>query len=127
MSLPRLAPACLALIFALSPMTSPAAPRDAEWKQIEEHFDNARPQSAIEALNTIEAAAKAEKAWAEVAKAVAYRITAESEIQGHQPEEPIRRYEAALTTAPAEIAPVLKSLLADAYWSYFEQNRWRIL
>jgi hypothetical protein len=127
MSLPRLAPACLALFLALSPMTSPAAPRDAEWKQVEEHFDNAMPQSAIEALTTIEAAAKAEKAWAEVAKAVAYRITVESEIQGHQPEEPIRRYEAALTTAPAEIAPVLKSLLADAYWSYFEQNRWRIL
>lgn len=71
MSLPRLAPACLALLAALSPMTSPAAPRDAEWKQVEDHFDNARPQSAIEALTAIEAAAKAEKVWAEVAKAVA--------------------------------------------------------
>ena len=127
MSLPRLAPACLALILALSPMTSPAAPRDAEWKQVEEHFNKALPQSAIEVLATIEAAAKTDKAWAEVAKAVAYRITAESQIQGHQPEEPIRRYEAALANAPAEIAPVLKTLLAGAYWNYFEQNRWRIL
>jgi hypothetical protein len=127
MSLPRLASACLALILALSPMTSPAAPRDAEWKQVEEHFNKALPQSAIEVLATIEAAAKTEKAWAEVAKAVAYRITAESQIQGHQPEEPIRRYEAALANAPAEIAPVLKTLLAGAYWNYFEQNRWRIL
>lgn len=127
MSLPRLAPACVALIFALVPWTVPAAPRDAEWKQVEEHFANALPQSAIAALALIEKAAKAEQAWAELAKAVAYRITAESEIQGHQPEEPIRRYQAALTNAPAEIAPVLKSLLADAFWNYFEQNRWRVL
>ena len=86
MSLPRLAPACLALIFALSPMTSPAAPRDAEWKQVEDHFENALPQSAIDVLTTIEAAARAEMAWPEVAKAIAYRVVAETEVQGNQPE-----------------------------------------
>lgn len=123
----RLAPACFALIFALSTMNSTAAPRDAEWKQVEEHFDNARPQSAIGTLSVIETAAKAGKAWAELAKAVAYRVAAETEIQGDQPEESIRRYETALASAPEEIRPVLQTLLAGAYWDYFEQNRWRIL
>jgi len=123
----RVVPVSLALIFAFTPMPSPAAPRDAEWKQVEEHFEGARPQSAIEALTTIEAAARAEKAWAELAKAVAYRIAAETEIEGDQPEERIRRYEKALAAAPPEIVPVLKTLEAGAYWTYFEQNRWRIL
>lgn len=127
MSLPRLAPAFFVLLAALSPMTSPAAPRDSEWKQVEEHFDNALPQSAIEVLAKIETAAKAEKAWAEVAKAVAYRVAAETQIQGHQPEERIRRYETALANAPVETAPVLKVLAASAYWTYFQQNRWRIV
>jgi len=123
----RVAPACLALIFALSPMISPAAPRDAEWKLVDEHLSGSLPQSAIEVLMSIEAAARAEKAWAELAKAVAYRIVAETQIQGHQPEEKIRRYETALAEVPAEIAPILKTLLAGAYRDYFQQNRWRLL
>lgn len=123
----RLASSCLALVFAFSPMSSPAAPRDAEWRQVEDHLFNGLPQSAIEVLAKIETAAKAEEAWAELAKAVAYRVSMEVQIQGGHPEEKIHRYEAALATAPAEIAPVLKTLLAGAYWDYFEQNRWRIL
>jgi hypothetical protein len=76
MSLSRLAPVRLALVLMLFPMISSAAPRDAEWKQVEDHLAGALPQSAIEVLATIEAAAKAGKAWPEVAKAVAYRIFA---------------------------------------------------
>lgn len=127
MSLHRLAPVCLVFLSALSPMISPAAPRDAEWKQVEAHFENALPQSAIDLLATIEAAAKAEMAWPEAAKAIAYRVVAETEIHGNQPEERIRRYETALAAAPEETAPVLKTLLASAYWTYFQQNRWRIV
>ncbi|MCB1203468.1 MAG: hypothetical protein KDN18_04350, partial [Verrucomicrobiae bacterium] len=127
MSLTRLAPAFLSLILALSPMTSPAAPREAEWKQVEDHLAGALPQSAIEVLASIEAAARSEKAWPEVTKAIAYRIVAETEIQGDQPEEKIRRYESAIAGAPAESIPILKTLLASAYWNYFQQNRWRIL
>ncbi|MBL9151973.1 MAG: hypothetical protein JNK37_05800 [Verrucomicrobiales bacterium] len=131
MSSPRLAPARLACFLGLCLssylMTAAAAPRDAQWQQVETHLGEARPQSAIEVLTTIEAAAKADKAWPELAKAVAYRISAETQIQGHQPEERIRRYETALADAPAEIAPILRTLLASSYWTYFQQNRWRIL
>ncbi|NLT71824.1 MAG: hypothetical protein GXX91_14195, partial [Verrucomicrobiaceae bacterium] len=126
----RLVPACLVLIvlmFPLLPMSSPAAPRDAEWKQVEEHLAGALPQSAIEVLTSIEAAAREEKAWPELAKAVAYRIVAETRIQGKQPEEKIQLIEEALTDAPEEIAPILKTLLASAYWDYFQDNRWRLL
>lgn len=127
MSLLRLAPACLSLILLSLTMPAPAAPRDAEWKQVEEHLAGALPQSAIEVLTTIEAAAKAEKAWAEAAKAAAYRVVAETQVQGNQPEERIRRYESVLANAPAEATPVLRALLASAYWDYFQQNRWRFL
>ncbi|MCB1078058.1 MAG: hypothetical protein KDM64_09550, partial [Verrucomicrobiae bacterium] len=127
MSLPRLALTCLVLILGFSPMKASSAPRDAEWKKVTELFSTAMPQSAIEVLTSIEAAAKAEQAWPEVAKAIAYRIVAETQIQGQQPEEKIRRYEAAIKDAPAETLPVLKTLLAGAYWNYFLQNRYRIL
>jgi hypothetical protein len=123
----RVALACLALLFALSPLTSFAAPREAEWKQVEEHLSGALPRSALEVLATIETAASAEKAWPELAKTIAYRVVAETQIQGYKPEEKIRLYEKALADAPAEIAPLLKTLLASAYREYFQANRWRIL
>lgn len=127
MSLPRLALIWFALSVTCCPMPSPAAPRETEWKKVEEHFANALPESAIEVLTSLEASAKAEKAWPEVAKAIAYRVVAETQIQGDQPEVRIRLYETALASAPAETIPILKTLLASAYWSYFQQNRWRIL
>lgn len=127
MNLLRLASTCLVLMFIFAPKTSSAASRDAEWKQVEEHLAEALPQSAIEILERIATAAETEKAWPELAKAIAYRIVADTRIQGDQPAEKIRRYEAALTDAPEEIAPVLETLLAGAYRDYFQQNRWRLL
>lgn len=104
-----------------------AGPRDEEWKRVSQQLKGSLPQSALETLQKIETAARQEKAWAEVAKAVGFRVLAETQIQGGHPEEKIRRFEKELTTAPAEILPVLQTLQATAYWEYFVQNRWRIL
>lgn len=104
-----------------------AGPRDLQWSQVQKHLGGALPQSAIETLRGIESAARAEKAWPELARAIGYRVVAETNIQGNQPEEKIRRYEKELAAAPPEIAPVLKTLQAIAFWEYFQHNRWRIL
>lgn len=123
----RTAPALFAACLALLPMIAPAAPRDDAWKQVEEHFNRARPQSALEALAAIGAAAAEEGAWAELAKAAAYLVVAAAQIEGGHPEEKIRRYETALAEAPEPIRPVLQTLQASAYWEFFQQNRWRLM
>ncbi len=51
----------------------------------------------------------------------------EGNIQGNKAEENIVRLEAEIAKAPAEMKPVLQTLLAHWYWSYFEQNRWRFM
>jgi hypothetical protein len=51
----------------------------------------------------------------------------EANIQGNKPEEKITRLEAEIAKAPKEMVPILDTLLAQWYWEYFQQNRWRFV
>jgi uncharacterized protein YfaS (alpha-2-macroglobulin family) len=104
-----------------------AGPRDAQWKAVQEAVNKGLPQTAITNLEPIIAAAMKEKAYAEVTKAVGQRIVLEGNIQGSKAEERVVRLEAEIARAPAEMKPVLQTLLAHWYWSYYQQNRWRFM
>ncbi|MEK0449423.1 MAG: hypothetical protein RL088_1691 [Verrucomicrobiota bacterium] len=115
----------LTLIFLASPLS--AANRDELWKQVDEAAEKGLPKTAIEKLGPIAASAIADKAWPEAIKALTRRITFESEIEGRKPGEKITRLAAELETAPKEMTPVLQAILANWYWQYFQQNRWRFM
>ena len=104
-----------------------ASPREADWKQVEEAMQKGLPQTAIQALEPILKGALADRAWAEAAKALCRRIALEGQIQGDKPEEKITRLAAELPQAPAEIRPLLETVLANWYWQYFQENRWRFM
>lgn len=119
----------LATLVLLATMTTPlpAAPRDAQWKKVDDAINQGLPKSAIDALEPIIAAATSEKAYAEAAKAIARKIALQGNIEGNKPEEKITRLEAEIGKAPAELKPVLTTILANWYWHYFQQNRWRFM
>jgi uncharacterized protein YfaS (alpha-2-macroglobulin family) len=104
-----------------------AAPREAEWKKVDEAVQKGLPKTAIEILNPIIRDALREKSYPEAVKAMARKIVLEGNIQGNKPEERITRLEAELARAPQEIKPVLETLLAHWYWHYFQNNRWRFM
>ncbi len=104
-----------------------AGPRDAQWKRVEAAVAKGLPKTAIEALAPIIQGALADHAWAEATKAIARKIALEGTIQGNKPEEKIIRLEAEIAKAPTEMAPMLDTVLADWYWQYFQQNRWRFM
>jgi hypothetical protein len=118
----------MALLFAVI-MQIPvfAGPRDGQWKTVQEAVNKGLPQTVITNLESIIAATMKEKAYAEATKAIGERIALEGSLQGNKPEERIVLLEAEIARAPAEMKPVLQTLLAHWYWSYFEQNRWRIM
>jgi len=116
----------LGLILAL-PMAVSAGPRDAQWKQVDEAIGKGLPKTAIEALEPIVQGAMKDKAYGEAIKAIARKIVLEGNIQGNKPEEKIVRLEAEIAKAPKEMAPLLETVLANWYWQYFQQNRWRFM
>ena len=116
----------LTLLGTMTP-TLLAAARDADWKKVEEAIGKGLPKTAIEALEPIIAGALADQAYGEAAKAIARKIVLEGNVQGNKPEEKITRLEQEVAKAPKELAPLLETILANWYWHYFQNNRWRFL
>ena len=99
----------------------------AQWKEVDAAVDKGLPQTAIEKVEPILQAALADQAYAEAIRALATRISLQGNIEGNKPEEKIVRLRAAVSNAPPEMRPVLEAILANAYWHYYQQNRWRFL
>ena len=94
---------------------------------MEEAIQKGLPKTAIEALEPIIQGAVKDKAYGEAAKAIARKIVLEGTIQGNKPEEKITRLEAEIAKAPPQMAPLLNTILANWYWHYFQNNRWRFM
>ena len=94
---------------------------------MDEAVNKGLPKTAIERLDPIIQGAMQEKAYPEAIKAIAKKIALEGNIQGNKPEEKITRLEAEIAKAPKEMVPVMDAILADWYWHYFQQNRWRFM
>ncbi len=90
-------------------------------------MNNRRPQTAIQELEPIIRAALEANRYDEATKALALKIMLESTIQGDKAEERISRLQATLPDQPQPMQPVLEVILANWYWDYFQQNRWRFL
>ncbi len=103
----------------------PSGPRAEAWKRVEQAVTDGKPNSAVEALAGVEQSAAADKAWDEVARAIATRVF--TETGDRPPEDPERlvRLAAAIETAPPETRPVLVAIRANWTWGYFQMNRWR--
>lgn len=117
----------MVLLAMITPHLRAATPREGDWKKVEEAEQQGLPQSALTALEPILRAALGDGAWAEATRALIRKVALEADIQGGRPEEKIRRLEAALSEAPAEMRPLLHTVLATWYWQYFQENRWRFL
>lgn len=101
-----------------------AGPRDKQWKEVEDAVRHHLPDTAIQRLEPIAAAAIAEGAYAEAVNAIARKIALQSEKEGGT--QRIVALQAAIDRAPVPMRPMMEAILAHWYWDYFVQNRWRI-
>jgi hypothetical protein len=106
-------------------MDQDADERKKLWQQVEEAQNAGLPQTAIAHLETIRAAAQQDAAHAEALKALGLKLAIESSLDQPAAPKMIRGLEAALPDLPAQMQPLAKGLLANWYFSYFQQNRWR--
>ena len=117
-----------ALIALLAVGTIAASgPHNPRWGKIRDALSKGLPKSALASIDPIIARAEARNSWAEAIRAILLKTALEAGIQGNRPDEKIPGLQAALPKAPAEMRPVMEAVLADWYWQYFQQNRWRYL
>ncbi|MEM8666062.1 MAG: alpha-2-macroglobulin family protein [Planctomycetota bacterium] len=106
-----------------------AAPQQTKgtWDEVQTAIANGQPKSAIASLKQIEERAVDEKRYAEAVKAIAMKISMEGTVQGGKPEEKITRMRAEIKTAPEPMRPMMEAIVANWFWHYLQQNRWRFM
>ncbi|MEE2937350.1 MAG: alpha-2-macroglobulin family protein [Planctomycetota bacterium] len=101
--------------------------KEGSWKAVNDAINKGLPKTAIASLEKIEEQALTEKKYAEAVKAIGMRVAMEGVIQGNKPAEKITRMRAEIETAPEEMRPMLEAIVANWFWNYLQQNRWRFM
>ncbi|MGI9475060.1 MAG: alpha-2-macroglobulin family protein [Rubripirellula sp.] len=126
MSRLRLGFAALSIVIGISLLYA-VSPQEADWQEVNDAINRGRPKTAVEKLAPIITSAMNEKRYDEAVKAIALKIALEGNIQGNKPEEKVTRMQAEIERASEEMKPVMEAILANWYWHYFQQNRWRFV
>jgi len=97
------------------------------WKKVDSLQQKALPQSALKMVNTIYEKAKAENQPDQLVKAVIHwlKLTSYTEEDAFVLSLIDLKKEAIKASFPAR--PILHSMLAEMYWAYYQQNRYRFL
>ena len=117
-----LALVAIGVALVVTSTTAAQPPRAEQWKKVDEAVNKGLPKTAIDLLNPIIESALKDKQYPEAVKAIAKKIS----LEGNKPEEKITRMQATIATSPAEMHPIMNSILAHWYYHYFQQNRWRL-
>ncbi len=97
----------------------------ADWKRVDSLTDEGLYKSALELTNAIHVKAKQEKNDAQQVKALIYRFRLSQTFEEYSEQKAINDLRAEIIAAEFPVKPVLNSVLAASYWSYYEQNRWK--
>ena len=117
---------CISIITMSANSQQPVKNYDKEWKKVEGLTEKGLPQSALEEVKKIYALAKKEKQEAQVVKSLVHMIRLQSETRENHETLSIAELEKEIRSSREPVTALLKSLLAEIYWSYFQANRWKI-
>ncbi|MBL7725435.1 MAG: alpha-2-macroglobulin [Chitinophagaceae bacterium] len=97
-----------------------------EWKKVEGFVQKGLPKSALSEVKKIYALAKKEKQDAHVIKSLVFMTGLQSENREDNEVFSIAEIEKEINVSKEPVASLLKSLLAEMYWNYYQQHRWQL-
>ncbi|MEL6252673.1 MAG: MG2 domain-containing protein [Bacteroidota bacterium] len=97
------------------------------WKRVDSLLNKGLTRSALDLVNDIRSQAISEENSQQNIKALAEQIKLESIIQEKSDSLAIRMLETEIDKAKSPEKQILSSLLASAYWNYYQNNRYQIL
>lgn len=95
------------------------------WKRVDSCEAKGLTESALNIVNSIYSKAKIEKNASQFVKSILHRMKFESNKEEYSLEKSIFKLQDEANEAKFPIKPVLQSILADAFYQYFQNNRWR--
>lgn len=115
------------LLFAFITMQAqPPFNYTAAWKKVDELMTKkGLTASAIKQVQTIYTAAQKEKNDAQLIKALIFRINLQQQKEEDADLLSIQQFEKEIRSAKEPVKSILTNLLAEAYWQYLQNNRWK--
>lgn len=95
------------------------------WKEVTEFEQKGLPQSALTKVNEIYDAAKKTDNASQLAKSIIHKLKFTEETEEGEFSRQIVTIEKELEVAAFPLKPMLHSMIAEMYWRYYEQNRWK--
>ena len=97
------------------------------WKQVDSLAAIGQSQSALDIVTSVYDKAKAANHSDQFLKASLYRMKLEADFGEDYFEKSIERTRLDIQSAKAPVKQILHSILAELYWDYYQENRWKIL
>jgi uncharacterized protein YfaS (alpha-2-macroglobulin family) len=100
---------------------------DTLWQEVQEHNKKGLPKSALKVVEQIYQAAKEKSHAAEFIKALIHKIHFLQQVEEETFIKIFTLLSEEIETGRFPVTPVLHSMLAEQYWNYYQQNRYRML
>ena len=105
---------------------APVKTYEKEWKKVEAFAKKNLPKSAFIEVKKIYDLAKKESQDAQIVKALIYMTGLQSENRENNELLSIREIESEIITSKQPVTSILKNILAELYWNYFQQHRFQL-
>ena len=97
-----------------------------QWKQVDEFVKKGLTKSALDEVTKIYEAAKKDKNSPQIIKALLYEVTLNRNIQENANVKSISLVEKEMQSAGQPANSILNSILAEMYWNFLQQNRYKL-
>lgn len=96
-----------------------------EWKKVDSLANKGLSRSALDVVNGIYAKAKTDNNASQLVKAIIHRMKFEQYMEEYSLVKALNDLKKETEEANFPVKPILQSMLAESYWSYYQQNRWK--
>ncbi len=96
-----------------------------EWKKVDSLAAKGLTKSALEVVQGIYDKAKAENNASQFVKAIIHRMKFEQYMEEYSLEKALNKLNEEAKEAHYPIKPVLQSMIAESFWQYYQNNRWK--
>ncbi|MCP5108981.1 MAG: hypothetical protein GY950_36700, partial [bacterium] len=97
------------------------------WKEVQEFNNKGLPKSALKTVEKIYQTAKEKKHAAEFVKAIIHKVRFMQEVEEDTFFKIHKELTGELEQSGFPVTPVLHSMLAEQYWLYYQNNRYRFM